>query len=154
MRHLLTGLLIAVGMADVSAVSARQQAEKPVDENSARVTVAGCLRGRNLVTIVPEEVEPVQTRMAPGRVFRLSGPKALMNEVKKRDKTAVQVTGLVRKSALTEPQGTPIAGGRVRIGTAPMNQDPTRVDPRRDPLANVEVFDVESMRPIDATCPK
>lgn len=153
MRLILLGLLFASSLATLSVTAAQQQ-EKPVDDESARVTIAGCLRGRSLVTINPLETDPVSTRIAPGRVFRVSGAKDLMKEVKKRNKSAVEVTGLIRKSALTAPQGMTVAGGRIRIGAAPMNQDPTRVDPHRDPLANVDILDIESIRPINETCPK
>lgn len=135
-------------------MAAGQQGDKPVDPESARVTIAGCLKGRSLVVIHPTEIDPVSTRVAPGRVFRVTGSKDLMKEVKKRNKSAVEVTGLIRKNALTPPQGMSVAGGRIRIGAAPMNQDPTRVDPHRDPLANVDLLDVESIRPINESCPK
>jgi hypothetical protein len=148
-------MLLAVVLASIPfVVPAQQQTEKPPDDNSARVTIAGCIRGRTLVAIDPLETDTVSTRIAPGRVFRLSGSKALMNEVKKRNKSAIEATGLIRKSALTQQQGVEVAGGRIRIGGAPMNQDPTRVDPGRDPLANVDVLDLESVRPINEACPK
>jgi hypothetical protein len=131
--------------------------EKPVDANSTRVSLAGCLRGRNLVVLEPADRpgEPVKTVVAPGRVFRLSGSKPVMQELGKHDKTAIEVTGLVKKNALdANREGMPIgAGGRIRIGGMPMGTDPTRVDARRDPLANVDLLDVESLRPVDAVCP-
>jgi hypothetical protein len=131
--------------------------EKPVDAGSTRVSLEGCLRGRNLIVIEPAERpgEPVKTVVAPGRVFRLSGPKSVMQALGRHDKTAVEVTGLVRKNALDANRGgLPIgAGGRIRIGGMPMGTDPTGVDPRRDPLANVDLLDVEAFRPVDAVCP-
>jgi hypothetical protein len=132
---------------------ASQPPEKPPDSSSDRVSIRGCLRGRNLTAIEPGEVEPVRTTVEPGRVFRLTGKKQVLDDLKKRDRSAVEVTGLVRRNTLDAGrQGMPIAGGRIRIGGTPMNQDPTRVDPRRDPLANVDYLDVESFRPIDAVC--
>ena len=55
-----------------------------------------------------ERLREADARIAAGRVFRLSGPKDVMNDLKKRDKSAVEVTGLVRKSAMTQAQGVPL----------------------------------------------
>jgi hypothetical protein len=147
-------VLVLMGFA--SAASA-QQGEKPVDSNSVRISITGCVNNRMLVAVDPLETqpEPVSAKVAAGRAFRLSGSKDIMAELKKRNKSVVTVTGLLRKSALSpSTQGMPVAGGRVRIGGMPMNQDPTKVDPRRDPLYNVDMFDVESVRPADGVCPK
>jgi hypothetical protein len=147
-------MLIAVVAASVAGDF---QQEKPVDPNSTRVSVVGCVRGRNFVAIDPADRpgEPVTTVVEPGRMFRLSGSKAVMKDLGKQDRRVVEVTGLVRKNALDpSTQGTPIgAGGRIRIGGMPMNTDPTKVDPQRDPLANVDLLDVESFRPVDGVCP-
>jgi hypothetical protein len=78
-----------------------------------------------------------------------------MKEIEKRNRSAVELTGVLRKNALdASAQGMPIAGGRIRIGGTPMNQDPTKVDPGRDPLNNIPVMDVEAVRPIDGVCKK
>jgi hypothetical protein len=142
--------------ATLAALPPHQQTEKPVDPSSARISIAGCLRGKNLLSIEPREGEPVTSSVPAGRTFRLNGPKDVMKELGKHDKSAVAVTGLVRRAAVDPSlQGMPIgAGGRVRIGGGPpVSSDPTRT-PGRDPLANVSVMDVESFRPIDAVCPK
>jgi hypothetical protein len=153
----MTRVIIALMLAWLP-VEAQQPGEKPVDPLSARVSVTGCLRGRNLTAIDPAERagEPVNVRIQPGRPFRLSGSKALMKDLSKHDKKMVEVTGLVRKSALDPSlQGMPIGrGGRVRIGgTPPVSQDPTRM-PGRDPISNMEVLDVESFRPVEGVCSK
>jgi hypothetical protein len=123
----------------VASSALAQQSEKPVDPSSEQVSLVGCLRGRNLVTIDPAERpgESLNVAVDPGRTFRLTGPKDVMKEIEKRNRSAVVLTGLLRKNALdASAPGMPIAGGRIRIGGTPMNQDPTKVDP------------------IDATCPK
>ncbi|MGE3843166.1 MAG: hypothetical protein AB7I50_16460 [Vicinamibacterales bacterium] len=139
-------LLVATG----AVVGAQAPEEKPVDAGSARVTLSGCLKGRAFTVRPPREDEPLNVLIAPGTVFRLAGSKQVMDEVKKRDRSAVQLTGLVRRNAA--PQGMPIAGGRIRIGGMPSNQDPTRIGPARDPLNTVNMFDVESVRVIDGSC--
>ena len=131
------------------------QEEKPVDKNSARVTLPGCLNGRSFIVVEGSEDRPVGgTNIEPGRVFRLSGKKAVMQDLRKREGTAIEITGLVRKNDISgTAQGMPVdASGRIRIGGSPMTQDPTRVS-GRDPLGGVPVLDVESFRPIEAACP-
>jgi len=150
-------ILLVLALSLAVSDGEQQQGEKPVDSSSSRVSIPGCLRGRNLVVIDPSgrEGEPVGTGVEPGRVFRLSGPKKLLKELSKRDRSAVEVTGLVRKSALDQStQGMPInAGGSIRTGAGPpVSSDPTRTA-GRDPVANVPLLDVESFRPIDAACP-
>jgi len=143
-------LALCLVIATVAMVGAQAPEEKPVDAGSARITLSGCLKGRTFTVRPPREDEPIGALIAPGTVFRLAGSKQVMNEVKKRDRSAVQLTGLVRRNSA--PQGMPIAGGRIRIGGMPSNQDPTRIGPARDPLATVNMFDVESVRPIEGTC--
>ena len=75
-----------------------------------------------------QSTSPAQVEIAPGRRFRLSGPKDVLNDIKKREGRMIEVTGLVRKAALKGPGGIAIAGGRVRIG-AGLPQSPTG-DPR------------------------
>ncbi len=95
------------------AVSAQ---ERPVPGDSARVAIPGCAKGRVFIVAATPEHEPTQVEIAPGRRFRLSGPKDVLNDIKKREGRMIEVTGLVRKAALKGPGGIPIAGGRVRIG--------------------------------------
>jgi hypothetical protein len=140
-----------------TVAAAQPPGEPPVEPNSDRVSISGCLRGRNLVALDPalREGEPINVGIEPGRIFRVTGPKTLMKDLARHDKSAVTVTGLVRKSALDPSlQGMPIgASGRIRIGGGPpVSTDPTR-GPGRDPVANVPVLDMESFRPIDAVCP-
>ena len=85
-----------------------------------------------------------------GRRFQLSGPKKILNDIKLRESSMIEVTGLVRTSQLS-PGGIAIAGGRIRIGGA-VPQSPVS-DPRRDPLYNQVVIDVESWRQLPESCP-
>jgi hypothetical protein len=64
----------------------------------------------------------------------------------------MEVTGLIRKADLTPPPGISAAGGRVRIG--PGNpQAPVYGSPALDPHYNEATMDVESWRPLPASCP-
>lgn len=143
--------LAAAALALAAAPAHAQEREVPKD--SARISIPGCARGRSFIVMPREEIEPVRSDVQPGRRFRLSGPKKLLEEIRKVEANYVEVTGLVRQSQLNPPQGISIGGGRVRIGGGPVNRDPTQSDPRRDPRYNEVVIDVESWRPLPEACP-
>jgi hypothetical protein len=128
--------------------------EREVPKDSTRVSVTGCTKGRTFIATPRSEPEPVRSDVEPGRRFRLSGPKQVLDEIRKQEGMLVEVTGLVRKSQLSPAAGVTLGKGRVRIGGGPMNRDPTQSDPRRDPMYNEVVMDVESWRPLPESCPK
>jgi hypothetical protein len=123
--------------------------EREVPKDSARISIPGCARGRTFIVGTRAD-EPVRSDVAPGRRFRLSGPKAILDQIKKQESNMVEVTGLVRKSQLAGPGGVSTAGGRVRIGGG----DPRQAlgDPGRDVGYNEAVLDLESWRPLPEAC--
>lgn len=124
--------------------------ERKVPGDSARVSIPGCARGRVFIVAVTPEHEPSQADIAPGRRFRLAGPKDVLSDIKRREGQMIEVTGLVRKAALSGPGGIAIAGGRVRIG-AGSPQAPLG-DVTRDPGYNQPVLDVEGWRVLPESC--
>jgi hypothetical protein len=147
MRNLLLGAAI---LAVVSGSPATAQ-EREVPKDSERLSLRGCARGRTFVVSPRSEHEPIRSDVEPGRRFRLSGPKKILDEIKAREVSMLEVTGLVRKSQVNE-SGVAIAGGRIRIGGG-MPRDPVYSDPRRDPMYNEVVMDVESFRALAEECP-
>ena len=79
---------------------------------------------------------------------RLTGRKDVLNEVKKREGSMVELTGLVRKNAVSPPQGVSVGGVRIGIG-AP--QQPIS-DPARTPDMYQPVFDVEAYQLLPEPC--
>jgi hypothetical protein len=148
MRHL---LLAAAVLALVSGSMAGAQ-ERDVPKDSERLSVRGCARGRTFIVAPRSEHEPVRSDVEPGRRFRLSGPKKILEDIKAREVSMLEVTGLVRKSQVNGPGGVAIAGGRIRIGGG-VPRDPIYSDPRRDPMYNEAVMDVESFRALEEECP-
>ena len=125
--------------------------ERPVPDDSARVAIPGCAKDRVFIVGTTPEHEPSQVEIAPGRRFRLSGPKDVLNDIKKREGRMIEVTGLVRKSDLKGPSGLAVAGGRVRIG-AGVPQSPTG-DPTRNVYGYEQpVLDVEGWRLLEENC--
>lgn len=143
-------MFAAVVTALSSSLAGAQEREVPKD--SERLSLRGCARGRTFIVAPRSEHEPVRSDVEPGRRFRLSGPKKLLDDIKAREAYMIEVTGLVRKSQVSGPGGVEIAGGRIRIGGA-LPRDPIYTDPRRDPMYNEVVMDVESYQPLAEECP-
>jgi len=119
-----------------------------VPSDSTRVTLTGCARKSLFVVRWRDDHEPITSEVAEGRRFRLTGRKDVLNDVKKREGSMVELTGLVRKNAVASPQG--ISVGLVRIGLgAP--QAPIS-DPARNPDMYQPVFDVESYQLLPEPC--
>jgi hypothetical protein len=139
-------LVVALGM---TAAQETPQERPKVPKDSIQLVVTGCLKGRVLAV---SDVRQEDTQSGPivrARSFRLAGKKEVMKDVKDQDGHLVDVTGLVRKSALIEPGvkvgkriviggGQPVAGGS---GTRPA-----------PPVEYVPVLDVESVRQRASSC--
>ena len=141
MRIGVVALLVAGTATFVSAQ------EKPVPSDSSRITIPGCAKDRSFTVDRPEGRDIRTAGIQPGRRFRLSGPRAVLDDIRKRQGTMVEITGLVRKSDLAGPGGVRLFGGRVRIGGAPQR------DPMRDPMYNQVVIDVEGFQLLPDRCP-
>jgi hypothetical protein len=141
----MTAVIVPVLILLASGTAAAQ--ERPVPSDSSRITIPGCARDRTFVVTQPEGHEAHASGIQPGRRFRLSGPRRVLDDIRKREATMVQITGLVRKSDLAGPGGVSILGGRVRIGGA------TPRDPVRDPMYNQTVIDVEGFQLLPDPCP-
>jgi hypothetical protein len=149
----LAGLMVAAfASAQLRGAEAWAEAgqEREVPKDSSLVTLRGCADGRNFVVGPRSEDQPGTLEIEPGRRLRLNGPGKVLDEIKKRERMMVEVTGLVKKSQVN-PGGIAVAGGRIRIGgTVP--QSPIN-DPRRDPAYNQTILDVQSYRPLPDPCP-
>ncbi|MGH9255271.1 MAG: hypothetical protein ACRD3C_11970 [Vicinamibacterales bacterium] len=141
--HTLAGVTLLLAAASMAAGQ-----ERPVPSDSTRITVPGCAKDRLFVVGEPEGRETTATGIAAGRRFRLSGPRSVLDDIRKREGSMVEITGLVRKSDVAGPGGLRILGGRVRIGGA----TPTR-DPVRDAMYNQIVLDVEGFQVLPDRCP-
>jgi len=148
----MTKLLLVAAALAIGASSLAGAQEREVPKDSERLSLRGCARGRTFIVAPRSEHEPVRSDVEPGRRFRLSGPKKILDGIKAREISMIEVTGLVRKSQVNGPGGVAIAGGRIRIGGG-MPSAPIYSDPRRDPMYNEVVMDVESFRALAEECP-
>lgn len=140
-------MTLAVALLMLLASDAVAAQERPVPSDSSRITIPGCARDRSFVVGQPDGHELGASSIQPGRRFRLSGPRRMLDDIRKREATMVEITGLVRKSDLAGPGGLRIFGGRVRIGGA-MPRDAVR-----DPMYNQVVIDVEGFQLLPDPCP-
>lgn len=133
----------------LSAAAVAPQEEPRVPKDSALVSINGCAKNGIFTVGERREDPPGSLEIQPGRRFRLNGPKSLLNEIKAHRRTAMQVTGLIRKADVP-PQGIAVAGGRVRIGGA-VPRDAIS-DPARDPAYNQALMDVRSWKALTGDC--
>lgn len=123
--------------------------QKPkVPKDSIELSITGCLTGRVLAV---SEVRRPDTESGPpvrSRTFRLAAKGDVMDDIKRENHHLVEVTGLVRKSALIEP-GVKI-GRRITIGGG--NPVAGAGGPRPAPPETIPVMDVWSVRMQSAGC--
>lgn len=124
-----------------------RQAER--DKNSIELVVRGCLKGRELTAEEISGSDDLEQEI--GVIFRLSAKGDVNNEIKRQNGRFVEVTGLVKKTALATP-GFKIGGGRIVIGGGPRSTDPTR-DPARNPSRRIVPMDTTVIEMIAESCP-
>ena len=136
-------------VASLSAGTVAQ--EKPVPKDSIRISIPGCSKGQMFTVTASPEHESRST-VEPGRRFRLAGPKAILNEIKEREGSMIEVTGLVRKGQVDQ-RGVAIGDNvRVRPGGAPVAGNPGSIG--RDPNYDQVILDVEGWRQLVGECPR
>lgn len=121
--------------------------EKPVPKDSMRITIPGCAKGVAFTVMDSPEHES-RSSVPPGRRFRLSGKKALLNDLKRAEGQMIEVTGLIRRGQMN--QGGVSVGGGVSLGPGP---SPLGGMAGRDANYTQVVLDVEGWRPLPADCP-
>ena len=140
-------MLVVVALLTLGLTGAQERQETPrVPKDSIELTVIGCLQGRILSTIESRSSDVETSPYVGQRTFRLNGKKDVTDEVKKRQHQLVEVTGLVKRSALDDKG---IKAGRVSISggspVAGMGGLPTGVD-------QVPVMDVSAIRMRSTSC--
>ena len=144
-------MVIRLALACVLAAAplAAQQEERPkVPKDSILVTVTGCLKGRVLKAADVRQEDTTSGPVVRNHAFRLAGKKDVMKIVKEDDGQRVEVTGLIRKSALMEP-GVKFKGGRVVVGGGTMASGSNNLP---NPAENVLVLDTWSIQALGGSC--
>lgn len=141
-------LTFAVLLAAMPLVA--QQEERPkVPKDSLLVTITGCLKGRVLRAADVRQPDVTSGPTIRQTTFRVAGKKDVMKMVKALDDgRRVEMTGLIRKSALMEP-GVKFKGGRVVVGGGTMSSGSSSLP---NPADNVLVIDAWSVQALGGSC--
>lgn len=114
------------------------------------MSIAGCAHGRVFTVGRDPEHETRGIDLEEGMKLRLEGAKQPLADIKAHEGSMVEITGLMKKSDTVQP-GIGLGGGKVRI-TPVM---PQGRGPGTGPTATpTPVFDVESYRLLNSSCPK
>jgi hypothetical protein len=124
------------------------QERPPTPKDSIELTVIGCLKGRVLAASDVRQTDVQSGPIVRSRSFRLAAKKDVMKDIKSHDKHLVEVTGLIKKSAVAEP-GLKIGGTRIVVGGGSRTGGPNTIP---DPADNIVVMDVSSVRMREASC--
>ncbi|MDH4063838.1 MAG: hypothetical protein OEW19_05520 [Acidobacteriota bacterium] len=137
----LFAIALLVGFSGVAAAQ-----EKPVPKDSLRISIPGCSKGV-VFTVVDSPEHESRSSVAPGRRFRLAGPKKLLDEIKAWEGAVIEVTGLIKRGQIDE-SGVSLGGG-VSIGPGPSPLGGVG----RSANFNQIVLDVEGWRALTGDCP-
>lgn len=124
------------------------QEERPrVPKDSIQLVITGCLKGRMLIVSDLRQTDTQAGPIVRAKTFRLAGKGDVMKDVKREDRHLVDVIGLVKRSALTEP-GVKVGKGIVIGGGQPVSGSGMRPNPSE----YIPVLDVESVRLRSTSC--
>lgn len=121
--------------------------EKPkVPKDSIELTVVGCLTGRVLKTVEQRQTDVETSPYVGERTFRLATKKPLTDELKKHQGHLIEVTGIVKRSALDDKG--------MKAGPATFSGGPPVAGTKSipSPAADVDVMDVSSLRVRSSSC--
>jgi hypothetical protein len=135
-------------LALLSSPQENQQEHPKVPKDSIMLVVTGCLKGRVLAVSDVRQEDTQSGPIVKAKSFRVSGKKEIMKDVKDNDGHLVDVTGIVKKSALIEP-GVKV-GNRVTIGGGPPVAGSGGATPI--PTEYIPVLDAESVRTRATNC--
>lgn len=115
-------------------------------KDSMRISIPGCAKGV-MFTVMESPEHESRSSVAPGRRFRLAGKKELLKEIREREGTMVEVTGLIKKGQ--EDQSGVAIGGGIRVGPGPAPGSTVGTNPNYSQT----ILDVEGWRALAGECP-
>ncbi len=146
-RLALASLVLAA--APLAAYQAQENQEKPkVPKDSLLATIEGCLKGRVIRAYDVRQPDTTTGIEIRNKSFRVEGKKDVIADVKKNDGQHVEITGIIKKSALIEP-GVKFKGGRVMVGGG---TSAVGMSGAPDPAENVVVIDALTLTAFGNSC--
>jgi hypothetical protein len=132
-----------------AAVAAQepQEGKIKVPKDSLLATITGCLKGRVIRADDVRQADTTSGVNITAHSFRVAGKKDVMKQVKENNGRRVEMTGLIKKSALIEP-GMRFKGGRIVVGGG--SSGGTGALP--SPAENVVVIDAVTVAAIGGSC--
>jgi hypothetical protein len=124
------------------------QERRPVPKDSVRVFIPGCSKGFVFTAGPRTEDQPGGSPVPEGMHLRMSGPKAMMAEIKGQEGSRIEITGLMKKGQAAQ-DGVGIGRG-VRITPGP---SPSGGGLRPNPGVGLIMIDVEGWRRVPGDCP-
>jgi hypothetical protein len=152
-RFALAGVLAAAPLVIAPPPQDQQQEEKlpKVPKDSLLATIEGCLKGRVIRAYDVRQPDTTTGVDIRSKTFRVEGKKDLIADVKKNDGMHVEITGIIKKSALIEP-GVKFKGGRVVVGGGTGVAGSSGMGGAPDPSENVVVVDAVTFRSFGDAC--
>jgi len=135
-----TTVVITAAVALLSGPLGAQE-NKPVPKDSVRVFIPGCTKGFVFTAGRRTQDQPGNVDIPEGMHLRMNGPKKMMAEIKGREGSMIEITGLMRKGQY-KPDGVRIGGVQISPGRAP--SDGSLAD---NPGVSQMLIDVERWRP-------
>jgi len=143
-------LTLLAALTLVAGVTASAQ-ERKVPDNSVRISIAGCAKGRTFIVAEAAEHEPVNNNIEPGRRFRLEGKKQVMSQIKAHETQMMALTGIIRRADLVDPAGMSVGRG-VRLGGGAPRAPVGGSSVANSPNVQQAFLDVESWQPLPGSC--
>src|SRR5436190_14635355 len=97
---MITLALLLVSLTIAAPQETTKQEKPKVPSDSIELVVSGCLKGRVLAVSDARQTDTQSGPIVRSKSFRLAGKGDVMEEVKKEDGHFVEVTGIVKRSAL------------------------------------------------------
>ena len=141
-----TAVVITAAVALLSGPLGAQE-NKPVPKDSVRVFIPGCTKGFVFTAGRRTQDQPGSVDIPEGMHLRMNGPKKMMAEIKAREGSMIEITGLMRKGQY-KPDGVRIGGVRISPGRAPSDGSLPG-----NPGVSQTLIDVEGWRPLVGDCP-
>jgi len=141
-------LILAAAILMAHPGLALDQEFRPIPEDSLRIFVPGCAKDLVFTAGPVTEDQPGRAGVPEGMHFRMAGPQELLNGIRARQGSMIEVTGLVLKRRFEEGLGS-----TSRFRFSPGNTIPLGGS-RPGPVDNQVVIDVEDFRVIDGQCPR
>ena len=134
-----------------AAAQETQETLPKLPKDSLLATIEGCLKGRVIRAYDVRQPDTTTGIEIRSKSFRVEGKKDLIADVKKNDGMHVEITGLIKKSALIEP-GMKFKGGRVVVGGGTATAGASGMGGAPSPAENVVVIDAVTFRSFGDAC--